>query len=239
MPFNWGGAGQGAATGASAGAAFGPWGAAIGGVGGGLLGGLTGGSADKDKKKAAKLLDQIPGELRKHLQPYIDAGMLSLDNLRDISNEYQNMYKDPNSIISRIGEGYTQSPGYQWRYDQGQNAINNAAAAGGMIGTGQHQQQAGQLATNLASQDYNDFIDRSLGLYKGGLSGRTDLEQNIFGKGYAASGDLATGIANVLKAQAGLKHQNAANTNQQQSDMWSNILSFMQSNNNSNNQART
>lgn len=224
MPFNWGGAGQGAASGATAGSAFGPWGAAAGGIAGGLLGGFTGNS--DPTKKANKYLDQIPDEMRKYLQPYIDAGMLSLDNLRGISSQYEKMYQDPNAIISGIAEGYTQSPGYQWRFNQGENAINNAAAAGGMAGTAQHQQQAGELATNLASQDFNDFMNRALGVYGSGLTGRTGIEQDIFGKGYGASGDLAASLANVLKAKAGLSYQGAAGQNAQMSDALSSLLSY-------------
>jgi len=207
MGFNWGGSAQGFSQ-------------------GGLIPGLVGGFLTEDpQKEANKYLDQIPDELKQYLMPYIQQGQKSYGHLNDISSEYENMYKDPNAIIQRLGAGYKQSPGYQWRLNQGENAINNAAASGGMAGTGQHQQQAGELATNLASQDFNDFMTNVLGLYKGGLSGRTGIEQDIYGKGYGASGDLAASIANVLQAKAGMGYQGAQNRNKQWSDALSSLTS--------------
>jgi hypothetical protein len=204
------------------------WGDAFrGGAQGGIIPGIASGfigHADP-QKEANKYLDQIPGELRKYLEPYIKNGMISLDNLRGISGEYESMYKDPNAIISRIGSGYQQSPGYQWRLNQGENAINNAAASGGMAGTAQHQQQAGQLAGDLANQDFQNYLEQALGVYRGGLSGRTGIEQDIFGKGYGASGDLAASLANLLKGKAGLAYEDAAGRNKSNSDAWSSLLS--------------
>jgi hypothetical protein len=207
MGFNWGSAAQGFSQ-------------------GGLIPGIAGGFLyDDPEKDANKYLDQIPDELKKYLTPYIEHGEKSYGNLNDISGEYANMYKDPNAIIQRLGAGYKQSPGYKWRLNQGENSINNAAAAGGMAGTAQHQQQAGELAENLASQDFNDFMKNILGIYTGGLSGRTGIEQDIYGKGATASSDLATGIANWLNQKGGLAYQGAKNRNQQWSDTFSNIAS--------------
>lgn len=224
MALDWGSGARGGATGAMAGSSFGPWGSAIGGTLG-AIGGLFGGSDEKDETD--KILAQIPAEMRQYLQPYIDAGMVSLPNLRSISDQYAKLYENPNDIISRIGSGYTQSPGYQWQLNQGENAINNAAAAGGMIGTGQHQQQAGQLATNLANQDYQNYLDKALGVFNTGLAGRTGIESGIFNTGADASGTLATSIANALMGQAGLNYKRSANNNQLNSDLMSSIISVL------------
>ena len=203
------------------------WGSAFrGGAQGGILPGIAAGFLNRDPNKAAnKYLDQIPDELKKYLQPYIDAGRGAYGHLNDISGEYEKMYQDPNAIISRIGEGYKESPGFRWKLNQGENAINNASAAGGMTGTGQHQQQAGELANNLASQDFNDFMERALGLRREGLTGRTGIEQDIFAKGYGASGDLAASLANLLNQRGGLAYQDAKNSNQQWSDAISSLMS--------------
>ena len=231
MSWDWGSAGSGAASGAATGTAIMPgWGTAIGGVAGGLLGGLTGGGNKKKDKHVNSLLDQIPSQLREQLMPYINAGMGALPHLNDISGEYQRMYQDPNAIISRLGSGYRESPGYQWRLNQGENAINNAAAAGGMAGTAQHQQQAGELAGNLADQDYQNHLAKVLALYSGGLSGRTGIEQNIFDTGAGASGSLANSLSNYMLGRAGLEYTRNANQNQlrsgQNSDMFASISSM-------------
>jgi hypothetical protein len=224
MGFNWGNAGSGAASGAAAGSTFGPWGTAIGGVAGGLFGGFSGDDDEEDKTN--ELLSQIPEQLKQYLTPYVNAGMGALPNLNELSGEYANLYKDPNAIISRIGSGYRQSPGYQWKLNQGENAITNAAARGGYAGTPQHQQYAGELAGNLADQDYQDYLGKALALMTGGLQGRTGIEQGIFDTGAGAAGSLGTGLANYLMGSAGLNYKRGAAQNQMNSDMFSSLLSF-------------
>lgn len=207
MAFDWGNAGKG-------------W-ASTGGSGAGLLAGFFG---DNDyEKDTNNILDKIPPELRQYLMPYINAGQGALPHLNDLSSEYESMYKDPNAIISRIGAGYRQSPGYQWKLNQGENAINNAQAAGGMAGTAQHQQEAGQLAGNLADQDYQSYLDKALGLFTGGLSGRTGIEQGIFNTGAEASGSLAASLSKILQDQAQLRYQGGLNKNQQLNDLLSSL----------------
>lgn len=222
MAFDWGNSFKGGIQGGLAGSPFGPWGAGVGSVLGGITG-LFGGNNDEEEE-TNKILNQIPGELRKYLEPYIKAGQGALGNLNDVSGEYQKLYQDPNSIISRIGAGYKQSPGYQWRLNQGENAITNAAARGGMAGTAQHQQEAGQLAEDLANQDFNDYMKNALGLFGTGLTGRTGIEQGIFNTGATSAGDLATSLANVLKAKAGLNYQRGSQQNALNSDFLSSIL---------------
>jgi hypothetical protein len=204
------------------------WGTGISNsVQGGIIpGAFSGWMSGRSNKKIDDLLKQIPGELRKYLEPYINAGQGALGNLQGVSGEYEKLYQDPNAIISRLGGGYQQSPGYQWRLNQGENAINNAAAAGGMAGTAQHQQQAGELATNLASQDYNDYLKQVLGLFTGGLEGRTGIEQGIFNQGATSAGDLATSLANLLKQRAGLEYERNASRNKGFSDMFSSVGSL-------------
>lgn len=213
MAFNWGNAGKGFA--------------ATGGSGIGLLGGFLG---DNDYENDTNdILNKIPPELKKYLMPYINAGYGALPNLKGISGEYEKMYQDPNAIIARIGAGYKESPGYKWRLGQGENAITNAAAAGGMTGTGQHQQQAGELAENLANQDYQDYLAKALGLYSGGLQGRTGIEQGLYDTGASAGGSLAASLAKILQDQAQLKYQSGLNKNQQTSDLFSSIGSIFNS----------
>ncbi len=218
MAFDWGNAFRGGASGAVAGNSILPgWGAAIGGG----LGALSGFFGHDDETN--KLLGQIPDELKKYLMPYINAGTGALGK---VGNEYGNLIDDPNALISRIGAGYKESPGYQWRLKQGEQGITNAAAAGGMAGTGQHQQQAGELAENLANQDYNDYMKNALGLYGTGLAG----EQGLATLGASTGGDLATSLANLLQGRAGLNYKKDANNNQLNSDLLSSLLSFLSKN---------
>lgn len=171
-------------------------------------------------KKAQPYLDQIPGQLHPYYDPYVNAGRNALSGLPGIYNQ---MMQNPGDIISRLGAGYKPSPGYQWQLGQGEEAINNASAAGGMIGTPQHQQQAGQLASNLANQDYEQYLNHVLGLFGGGVSG----QQGLSDTGFKASNDLATNLAQALMSQSNLAYAGQANQNQQTGGLLGNILGFL------------
>lgn len=162
-------------------------------------------------------LNKIPGAVKPYYKPYIGAGKWALGQLQ---NQYGNLLNNPQEIISRIGSGYKQSPGYDWRMQQGQAAIGNANAAGGTAGTQQHLQQAGDLAGNLASEDYEKYLQHGLGLYGAGLSGT----QAISGQGLSASNELAQAIAQALSGKAQLQYAGQANQNNQTGDILGSII---------------
>lgn len=237
MGYNWGTGLSGAASGAAQGMAFGPWGAAAGGVLG-ALGGFGGNPGDD----AMKYYKQIPGAMKPYYDPYINAGQQAMGQLQGeygrliggggaLQNQFAQMMSDPNSVISKIGAGYQKSPGFDWQMQQGQDAINNANAAGGMVGTPQHQQQAGQLATNLANQDYYNYMNQALGVMGQGLQGSGNLYgmginglQGINQMGFGASTDLATNLAQALMSQGNLAYANGVNQNQQTSGLLGNAI---------------
>lgn len=207
MAFNWGGAGSGAASGASAGSAFGPWGAAAGGV----IGGLAGGFLSRNKnpsKEAGKYFDQIPDELRKYFDPYINAGNRALPGLE---REYGRLIGDPGARMNEIGADYQQSPGFQFALKNALQSAGHAAAAGGMAGSPQHEQQSMEVATGLANQDYNQWLQQALGLYGRGLSG----EENIYGIGAKAGMGMGENMASYLANRAKLEYEGANAENQQ------------------------
>lgn len=171
-------------------------------------------------KKAMPYLNQVPGTITPYYQPYVNAGQQALPQL---SNMYNQMMTNPNEIINRLGAGYQQSPGYQWRLGQGEQAINNASAAGGMLGTPMHQQQAGELASNLANQDYDQYLQHVLGLLGGGVSGLQGMSQ----LGYGASSDLATSLGQNLMNQANLQYAGQANRNQMYGGLFGNVLGYL------------
>jgi hypothetical protein len=176
-------------------------------------------------------VQKIPGVITPYYQPYIDAGNKSLStlqgqdqnllgNYQGLQNQYTQQMTNPGATLSQIGAGYQASPGYQWNLDQGEAAITNAAAAGGMLGTPQQQQYAGTLASNLANQDYNQYMQSALGVQQRGTQGAQHLydtgyrgEQDINHMGYQASNQLAEGLAQALMAQAHLAYQGMASRN--------------------------
>lgn len=190
------------------------WMNAFGNIGGGLANLFGGGKNPADA--AMGYYNQIPGAMGPYFNPYIQAGRQALGQLQ---GQYGQLINDPTQRLSQIGSHYQQSPGFGFEQQQGLNAITNAAAAGGMAGSPQHQQQAAQLASNLAAQDYGNYMNRALGLYQTGLSGEGDINR----MGFGASTDYATDLANSLMNQGNLAYAGQINRNQQQGG-WGNLL---------------
>lgn len=175
------------------------------------------GKSDNPADYARRYYDQIPGVMKPYYDPYIEAGRGALGRSQQ---EYGNLLDDPTSITNRIGSHYQESPGYQFALDQGEQAVTNAQAAGGMAGSPQHQQLAAQLAAQMANQDYNNWMRQQLGLYETGLSGMGGLNQ----MGYGASTGLGENLGRALMNQGNLAYTGKQNENQQSGSMWGNIL---------------
>lgn len=161
--------------------------------------------------------DQIPGELNKYLSPYIDAGNRQLPGLE---NQYSQLITDPGGRLNQIGQGYHQSPGFQFALQQALQGAGHAAAAGGMAGSPQHEQQNMGLATNLANQDYNQWLQNALGMYGKGLGGSQGLYDTGAKTGISMGEDLASILANKAKLQ--YEGQNAEN--QHEGGKWGQFL---------------
>lgn len=172
---------------------------------------------------AMNTVASIPGAVSPYYQPYINAGYEAGSALRpqyqgllsmgpEVMNTYLSMMTNPSQSVNQIGSTYQASPGYDWQVEQGQAAVNNAEAAGGMLGTPEHEQEDAMLTENIADQNYYDYVDRALAQQKFGAQGASDLYQRGLGgveginkMGYSASTDLAEAIAQSLLAQASLQ----------------------------------
>lgn len=59
-----------------------------------------------------------------------------------------------------------QSPSYQWRYNQGLEAVNRTAAARGMLGSGNRLAELTKYGQGMASQEYEAEFQRQLAAKK-------------------------------------------------------------------------
>lgn len=174
--------------------------------GGGLLGGLLGGGNDPGDA-ASQYYHQIPDILKKYLGPYANRGN---EVYPDLQAQYHQLMNDPGELLNKWGQGYQQSPGYQFQVDQATGAANRAASAGGMLGSPQHQQNIANTVNQLANQDFNQYLSGILGLYGKGLSG----EQTIYNTGAGVGTNLGEDLSNSLMNQGNLAYSNAMNKNQ-------------------------
>jgi len=191
-------------------------GTGVGGLGAGV-GALLFGNNNDPYGDAAKYFNQIPGKTSPYFNPYINAGLNSLPTL---TGQFNNLINDPAGVMNKVGAGYQESPGYQFQLKQGLNAANNAAAAGGMLGTPANQYNAASFATGLANQDYYNYLNHALGQYQLGVNGLN----NINNMGYNASDTLAGIIGNSLMNQGNLAFSSAAAKNQAEGSEWGDIM---------------
>jgi hypothetical protein len=151
-------------------------------------------------------LQQIPGQLTPYYQPYMDAGTGAMTNLQ---GQYGQLINDPGAKFNQIGQSFQQSPGFNWQMQQALQGANHAAAAGGMAGSPEHEQQNESVANNLANQDYYNYMDHVMPMYTEGLHG----EQDLMHQGYNATKSLTDQIAQELSQSARLQYgENASKT---------------------------
>lgn len=155
---------------------------------------------------ANKYIGQIPGIEKQYYNPFIQGGQEAGGILK---NQYGSMVNDPTGFINNILSKYTQSPGAKYQTGLLSKQIGNTAAAGGFAGTPEAQREFGQEASDINSQDMQQFLQNALGVYGTGMTG----EQNFYDKGFEASGSLADALASVLGSQGGLAFNQATQSN--------------------------
>lgn len=167
----------------------------------------------EDEEDAQKYLGMMEPMLNETYDPYIQYGQRAMPTLEQ---QMMLLTQNPAAVQQQLGGGYNQSPGYQWQYDQAMNGANQAAAAGGMLGTNAHQQQAANTATGLANQDYWNYYNQNANLYNTGLQGLG--AQNTMG--YNAANQKAGGLGSLYGNQANLAYANGQSNDQ----MFSSLL---------------
>lgn len=72
------------------------------------------------------------------------------------ANRLNTLLSDPSSVA--------QTPGYQFAYNQGLNAVNRTAAARGQLGSGNRLYDLTKYGQGMASQTYNNTFNQLSGL---------------------------------------------------------------------------
>jgi len=152
-------------------------------------------------------LDQNPDIYHQYYDPYVNMGLNTMPSLEE---QYAMLMNNPQMMQQMLGGGYEQSPGYQYQYDTAMNAGNQAAAAGGMLGTPAHTTQMMGTAQGLANQDYWNYYNQNANLYGQGLKGT----QGLFNTGFDATNALASGLGSTYGNQANAAYGNMQSQNQ-------------------------
>jgi hypothetical protein len=183
------------------------------GAGTSLLGGIFGSSAAK--KAAQQQKDQASGAAQEWrntyktnqdlYSPYTDpiAGGGVISSLTDlVRNHAPGQFQAPTNVT------YQNDPGYQFRMQQGQKALEQSAAArGGALGGGELKALT-QYGQNYGSNEYSNVYNRALQGYQAnnqgylanlqGLLGTAGLGLQAAGLGVNANNAATAGITNAM-----------------------------------------
>lgn len=191
------------------------------GIGGSLLGGLFGGlfassAASKQlaaEQQAVSQLQQSGTQARgdilnqqqsaeSALSPYASLGTTSTGNLQALTGTPGQGLLTPwtQTFTAPTAEQAEQTPGYQFQLQQGENAIQNSAAARGGLLSGQTLADMNNYAQGQASTNYQNTFNNALAGYNTAYNAFENNQSNAFNRLYSLSGlgaNTAGQLANV------------------------------------------
>ena len=146
-------------------------------------------------------------------QPFLDAGYAGVNRLQELlgigGNSGAAGYGSLNKPFVFDRSNLASDPGYQFQLQQGQQALDRKAAAGGGFYSGAGLQGAAAFNQNLAGTTFNDAYNRQLNAYQTNRANTLNPLQSLAGQGQSAANTtsgLQTSGANSL---AGLLTSNA------------------------------
>jgi hypothetical protein len=176
---------------------------ALGSLAGSIISTIASSDAADDMKQrmlqALGLTKEYYQQGREALAPFQGSGVAALPRLQEALSQME----DPAGFINRIQEQYKESPGAKFQLQQGLEAAQQGAEAGGTLGSGAQQKALTRFGEGVASQDEGKYLGDVLGLTQERLGG---LESEI-GTGLSAGGQQANLAANMGQNMANLLGQ--------------------------------
>lgn len=156
-------------------------------------------------ERAAQVQQQQFEQIRSDLEPYREAGVRGLSQYEDALGQ-----PDVPLGLAEYSRGFQESPGYQYRLQEGQDAIQNSAAGRGMLQSGRTLRGLQTHAQGLANQDYWNYVGQNrLGALDrhaqrqdrlGQLRGLSTIGQNAAVQTGAAGQTAASNIGNAYQS---------------------------------------
>jgi hypothetical protein len=148
-----------------------------------------------------------------YMQPFLNAGQSGLTNYQNALSAMAN----PQQYYQQLMSGYSISPQAQFQQQQAMTAANQAAAASGMLGSGQEQKAMADYTQQLVNRDQQQWLENMLGINNKYLSGEADLGQLGFAAGrqmgdwsMQSGEDLSKLLEGRGQAQAGMDLSNSS-----------------------------
>lgn len=147
-------------------------------------------------------LNQIGDVGKRSYEPYVAEGEEARQSVNPV---YRQMARSPVSFLQRIQQQYSPTEGYKLRERKGLEAAQNAAAAGGYVGTPYDQEQQAGIVQGLLGEDMQQFLQNVLGIQGAGLQG----SENVIGRGFQSSSNLADYLGSNLGQMAQMAYGGA------------------------------
>ncbi len=138
----------------------------------GLFGGLFGDSG-KPYQDAMDQYQQYFNQGQQAEQPYQQAGNQAIGDYQTWLKGQQN----PSGFINNLMGQYQESPYAKYMQQQSMNGAENMASASGLMGSTPLMQQMQQNASNISSQDMNQWLQNALGINTQYGQGQNNLIQ--------------------------------------------------------------
>jgi len=165
-------------------------------------------------KDAAKAQMEMFRQTRKDLAPYRQAGTTGLTRYQDLL--YGKPIKDAAGNVAGYEKPdyslFTESPGYQFRVDEGQRALERSAAAKGSLQSGATLKALTKYGQGVAGQQYDQYLNRLQGLAQSGQNAATQTGSfgqaaagqygNMMGRSAQNLQDIGTARASGYAGQA-------------------------------------
>jgi hypothetical protein len=166
------------------------------GIVSGIVGGISANSAAKTQSRAARAAQrQVEGYYNKatgYQQPYYDTGTRNMQTL-----DQQVAAGTYNMPTQDFQYNFQEDPGYQFRLQQGTNAVQNSAAAKGSGLSGATLKALQRYGQGFASNEYNTGYNRAYQNFSDAYN-RQATEQNARYGRQAGMANIGVNASNML-----------------------------------------
>lgn len=129
-------------------------------------------------------------------QPAVDAGNTARTRLLQLLGLSAGGADNGSAMKDFSAADFASDPGYQFRVDQGQQALERSAAARGGLMSGSALKDTARFSQGLASQDYQAAFDR----FQVNRSNKLNPLQSLTGSGQTAAGTLGAAGQNFANS---------------------------------------
>ncbi len=185
-----------------------------------LFGGMFGNSGSPYKNASNQYMNYA-NQGTAVQNPFLQAGTSAIP---DYQTWLQSM-QDPTAFINNTMGQYQESPWAQYEQKQSINAANNMGSASGLTGSTPMQLQAQQNASNISSQDMNQWLQNVLGINTQYGAG----QQNLMNMGQQSANSLTNMYGQMGQNMGQMAYGQKAGQNQDFMNMLGGGLSGLSS----------